>query len=115
LPEDKLKGLDAMNTFVTQRITAVKNNAPRKTVAGKNVVDAAKIVEKKVTAARTGRAATKRVAAPAIRPEERHHLIEVAAYYIAERRGFDGASPRDDYLQAEREIDAMIESGNFAA
>jgi hypothetical protein len=55
------------------------------------------------------------VAAPAIQPEERHRLIEVAAYYIAERRGFQGASSDDDWLQAEQEIDAMIAAGKFAA
>ncbi len=46
---------------------------------------------------------------------ERHHLISVAAYYIAERRGFHGASSHSDWLQAEQEIDAMISAGRFVA
>ncbi len=50
-----------------------------------------------------------------ISAEERHHLISVAAYYIAERRGFHGASSHADWLQAECEIDAMISAGRFVA
>ncbi len=102
-----------MTTSVTRRTAAVKRTAPRKTVAGKNVI-AAKSVKKKVAAAPRRKASPKRVSTPAIRPEERHRLIEIAAYYIAERRGFHGASPHDDWLQAEREVDAMIKAGKFA-
>ncbi len=108
-----------MATSVSRRVTAVKNTAPRKTprktVVNKNVVGTTKIVEKKIAAARKSGTSPERVATRAIRPEERHHLIEAAAYYIAERRGFHGASSHDDWLRAEREIDAMIEAGKFAA
>ena len=93
---------------------AVPRKTPRKTVADRKVVGAAEIVEQKVAPARKKRTSHERAAIPAIRPEERRHLIEVAAYYIAERRGFHGASPHDDWLQAEREVDAMIEAGKFA-
>ncbi len=55
----------------------------------------------------------KPVASPAIQPEERQHLIAVAAYYIAERCGFHGSSCHDDWLQAEREIDAMNRPENL--
>lgn len=44
---------------------------------------------------------------------ERHRLIEVAAYYIAERRGFHGEAAHEDWLRAEAEIDAMIAQGRF--
>jgi hypothetical protein len=55
-------------------------------------------------------------AAPAtLSPPERHRLVEVAAYYIAERRGFRGGSHHDDWVQAEREIDAMIAAGKLDA
>ena len=114
-PEDKPQRLETMTTSVTRRTAAVKRTAPRKTVVGKKVVGPAKIVEKKVAAAPKRKTSPKRIAPPAIRPEERHHLIEIAAYYIAERRGFYGASPHDDWLQAEREVDAMIKAGKFAA
>jgi hypothetical protein len=39
--------------------------------------------------------------------EERRQLIEEAAYFIAERRGFQGDMVLDDWLQAEREVDAL--------
>ena len=93
---------------------AAKKAVPRKTAKVKHVAPAAAIVEAKVAPARRKRASAKRMAVPAIRPEERHHLIEVAAYYIAERRGFHGASSHDDWIQAEREVDAMIKAGKFA-
>lgn len=83
-------------------------------LADKKFVGAAKMAENKVVAARKKRISHERAATPAMRHEERHHLIGVAAYYIAERRGFHGASSHDDWLQAEREIDAMIEAGKFA-
>jgi hypothetical protein len=34
--------------------------------------------------------------------------IEVAAYYRAERRGFQGGDPIDDWYQAEREIQSKL-------
>lgn len=52
--------------------------------------------------------------ASAISPEERHHLVAVAAYFIAERRSSADNSPHDDWLQAEQEIDAMIAAGKIA-
>lgn len=59
---------------------------------------------------------TRKVAKPnGISREERHHLIEVAAYYLAERRGFGEGSYHDDWLQAESQIDQMIAEGKFAS
>ena len=43
-----------------------------------------------------------------IDPETRHRMISEAAYYRAERRGFTGASPREDWAAAEAEIDRML-------
>ena len=39
---------------------------------------------------------------------ERHRRIETAAYYRAERRGFAGGDPAQDWLEAEREVDAAF-------
>lgn len=41
--------------------------------------------------------------------EERREMIAVAAYYLAEKRGFPGAGALEDWIQAERQIDSMIE------
>jgi hypothetical protein len=41
--------------------------------------------------------------------EERREMIAVAAYYLAEQRGFPGSGALDDWIAAERQIDGMIE------
>ena len=46
--------------------------------------------------------------------EQRAHYVEVAAFYIAERRGFASVNPMEDWLAAEAEIDRLIASGHFA-
>ena len=40
----------------------------------------------------------------------RARMIEEAAYYLAERRGFAPGHEQQDWLEAEREIDAALES-----
>ncbi len=42
--------------------------------------------------------------------EQRRYYVEVAAYYIAERRGFCG-SQLEDWVQAEAEIDRLLSEG----
>lgn len=42
--------------------------------------------------------------------EERSEMIAVAAYYLAERRGFASGSATDDWLKAEQQIDRMLET-----
>ena len=41
-------------------------------------------------------------------PEERGRLIAEAAYFIAERRGFEPGNEIDDWLQAEAEFEARL-------
>ncbi len=41
--------------------------------------------------------------------EERHHMIETTAYYRAEKRGFFDGDPVKDWLEAEREIEALFQ------
>lgn len=52
-----------------------------------------------------------RKAKPGLTPEQRRYYVEVAAYYIAERRGFHGGSELDDWMQAENEIDRLLNEG----
>jgi Protein of unknown function (DUF2934) len=40
--------------------------------------------------------------------EERRKMIAEAAFIRAERRGFVGGDPNDDWLAAEREIDQIL-------
>lgn len=47
----------------------------------------------------------------ALAPDQRRYYVEVAAYYIAERRGFRGDSQLDDWVAAEAEIDRLLREG----
>jgi hypothetical protein len=43
--------------------------------------------------------------------EQRHYYVEVAAYYIAERRGFHGGSELEDWTAAAEEVDRLLREG----
>ena len=47
-------------------------------------------------------------AALGVTPEERQHMIAIAAYVRAEKRGFAGGDAVDDWLHAEAEINALL-------
>lgn len=46
--------------------------------------------------------------AKAVTPEERWKMVAEAAYLRAEKRGFSGGNPTDDWLAAEAEIDNIL-------
>ncbi len=48
-----------------------------------------------------------------ISADQRAHYVEVAAYYIAERRGFAPGDPLADWLAAEDKIDRLIAEGKL--
>jgi len=43
-----------------------------------------------------------------VTPEQRQAMIQEAAYYLAEREGFAGHSPLENWLIAEAEIDSRL-------
>ena len=86
----------------------------RKTVSGTAAVQAAEKAREKAASPPRNRPPRKSAKGFSIKPDERQHLIQVAAYYIAERRGFHGGSAHEDWLQAEREVDAMVAAGELA-
>lgn len=47
-----------------------------------------------------------------VSPEQRYTMIATAAYYLAERRGFEGGSEMDvqDWIAAEAQINAQLTS-----
>ena len=51
-----------------------------------------------------------RVVEPREVPEERRRRVAEAAYYRAERRGFESGHEEEDWLEAEREIDEDLDS-----
>jgi hypothetical protein len=50
---------------------------------------------------------------PQLTLDQRNHYVSVAAFYIAERRGFTLGNPAEDWLAAEAEVDRLIASGHF--
>ncbi len=49
--------------------------------------------------------------AEAVTTEERRRIIAEAAYFRAERRGFRGGDPLEDWLAAEAEVERMLDTG----
>ena len=47
-----------------------------------------------------------------ITAEERWQMISEAAYFLAEKRGFSGGNPCDDWTQAESQVDALLRQRN---
>lgn len=47
-------------------------------------------------------------------PSARHRMIELAAYYRAEGRGFRGGGELEDWLYAEREVDQTLADAHTA-
>ncbi len=60
----------------------------------------------KVSGAKSVR--TPRKTTKAISQDERHHMISVVAYHIAERRQFAEGDSSQDWLQAERQVDQLL-------
>ena len=46
--------------------------------------------------------------------EEKNRMIETAAYFRAQKRGFSNGDPVKDWLEAEREIDALFQQPDDA-
>lgn len=100
-----------------------KTTTPRKkaatagTEAKKTTASKASAAPKKSAtgnaAPKTGKPRTKKAAANPggigrVSEEMRQHMIREAAYYRALNRGFAGTADLEDWLVAEREINAML-------
>lgn len=95
--------------------TSTKSGAkPAKTAtkpAAANAVKKAPAVKKTLAAKTAQPAAAKKPAGTQLPAEKRRYYVEVAAFYIAERRGFHGGSQLEDWVQAEAEIDRLLREG----
>ena len=96
---------EATSTSVAKK-PAVRKPAVKKVAAPKSAT-----AKKAVPIASKSSTATKASAGTKLAPEQRRFYVEVAAYYIAERRGFHGGSELDDWAQAEAEIDRLLREG----
>lgn len=74
--------------------------------APKKRVTKSKAPSVKKTAVRTR--TTKQAPSLAVNPEERWRMVAVAAYHNAEKRGFTPGGALDDWLDAEREVNALL-------
>lgn len=96
---------------------AVKAAAPKKAgVAAKVTTSKAapKAVPKSAVKPRAKKTGGPTPGKPSTVPaEQRRHYIEMAAYYIAERRGFAPGDPLVDWVQAETEIDRLLAEGRL--
>ncbi len=63
--------------------------------------------KRKTTAAKTTRAKKKAVLIN-VSDEQRLGMIAETAYFKAEKRGFVGGNPEEDWLAAESEVDALL-------
>ena len=97
------KARPAPKTAVTQEPVAKPKAAPK----------AAPKVAPKAETGRPVRARAKKTAMVSV--EQRRNYVEVAAYHIAERRGFAPGDPLADWIQAEAEIDRLIADGLLGA
>lgn len=81
-----------------------KKPAAKKATATKEI--ASKPPAKK-TASKTTTSSKKSSASAIVTSENRLQMIETAAYYIAEKHGFNGPST-DHWLAAEKQIDSQL-------
>ena len=87
---------------------AAKPVAPvAKPAAPAPVVKPAPVVPAAKPAAPVAKPASKQISS-----DERDRMIREAAYYLAEQRGFQG-DPHDDWVAAEKQIDAELISKNI--
>lgn len=86
-------------------------SSPATKVTVKKVTTQKPVVEKPKPAKKI--AAPKKLskkAAVVVSPEHRYHMIATAAYFLAERRGFAGGYEMHDWISAEAEVDAKLNS-----
>lgn len=95
----------------TPKATVAKTAAPKTTTAKKSAPakPAAKPAATKAKAAAPKKAPAKKAAPKkvTVSPEERYRMVEVAAYFIAERNGFS-SNPADCWVAAEVEISRLL-------
>ena len=96
--------------------SAAKAKTATKAVAKPTSVAKTKAVPKAAPKSAPKAAAAKPVRSRAKKPagiplEQRRNYIEIAAYHIAERRGFAPGNPLEDWIQAEAEIDRLLAEG----
>ena len=90
------------------KATPAKAATPKPRVA-KPATPKAKVEKQPAAKSATAKSkASKGNGATPITPEQRYRMICDAAYFRAERRGFIGGNPAEDWTEAEAEIDSLL-------
>ncbi|MEJ2425707.1 MAG: DUF2934 domain-containing protein [Candidatus Thiodiazotropha sp.] len=85
-----------------------KESEPKQSLENKKKAKKGKKDKKRPKDKQDRKSAKAAVATPVIEPEMRHQMIATAAYYIAERQGFDASKSLEYWQQAEKEIDNLL-------
>lgn len=102
----------ATKTKSTVKTVPVTSTKTAKGSAATKVVATAKSAPKVRTLPKTRKASK---AHSSIGTEQRRHYVEVAAFFIAERRSFAPGDLMADWLAAERQVDGLIAEGKIGA
>jgi hypothetical protein len=102
----------AAKAALTTKPAATKTAAKPK-AATKAVPKAAPKAAAKTATKATAKKPPKATAGNKVPQAQRAHYIEVAAFYIAERRGFTPGDPLQDWVAAEAEIDRLLAEGRL--
>jgi hypothetical protein len=90
--------------------TESKAISPKRRATAAAATTASSVSRPRATSKKTIVVAQKQVTA-----DERLRCIEVAAYYIAEKRGFAGGDPAQDWAMAEQQVDSLLLAGRLPA
>jgi hypothetical protein len=103
----------ASKTTSKAKTPAKKTKTAAKKQTGAKKAATAKTKQSTAKKAPTSKRSPKRAGATQINPLQRQKMIEVAAYYRAEKRGFDGGDPQDDWYHAEAEVDKLLQTNQI--
>lgn len=103
----------ATRTTKSKAKTTKAKKAPPKTQTNKKTAKSKTVAKSSVAATTRGTKIKKTVKRTStkghiVSPEERHQMIEVQAYFIAESRGFAPGDQHQDWLHAERVVDNKL-------
>ncbi len=90
----------------------------KQVVAKKKVVSKSAASKKKVAAVKKKvvkkRAVRKSQTSSTISNEQHYLMVSEAAYHLSEQQGFNPDNDMDNWLKAEKQISAIMESGNIS-
>ncbi len=105
---------------VSKKKAATRKKAVTKAVASNNKAAPVKkkvvkaVVQKVVKKAVKKKVVRKSEASSTITNEQHYLMVSEAAYHLAEKQGFNPGSDMDNWLQAEKQIAAIMKSGSIS-